>query len=494
MAPFFNGARKAIYQAILRSQALIEFLPDGTIVDANENFLKAVGYSLADIKGRHHAIFVPEEIRNTAEYRRFWDRLKAGESISGEIPRLRKSGEEIWLQATYTPVLGRGGKVDRVVKVATDITAEKRRTMEREGMLAALERSQAVIAFDLDATILDANQNFLSAMGYAREEVVGRKHAIFLKQGEADSREYKEFWDKLRRGEYHSGIFHRVGKGGRDIWIQASYNPILDANGKPFKVVKFASDITDRILRRQRLDAAGLQIETDLDDVAHSLSDASAQAANVAEASGRASTSVQTVAAAAEEMVASVEEITRQVGQAMAIAAKAVTSAERTMKIMDGLAEDAQQIGEVIELIESIADQTNLLALNATIEAARAGEAGKGFAVVASEVKNLASQTARATERISQQISSVQNSSTQADEAINEIMEVIRDISEISTSISSAMGEQSSVTREISENMHFASEGVMAISSSINQVSDATRKVDKATSGIREVARLFRQS
>jgi methyl-accepting chemotaxis protein len=240
---------RAKVAAISRSQAMIEFDLDGIIVDANANFLAALGYERNEIVGRHHSLFVEPATRESTEYKEFWRRLRAGEFDSGEYRRLRKDGSEIWIQATYNPKLDDAGKPYGVVKFASDITLTKLQAADHAGQIEAIGRSQAVISFDLDGIILDANANFLGAMGYSASEVVGQHHRMFVTPQERDSDEYRRFWQRLRNGEYAAAEFKRIAKGGREIWIQASYNPIFDLNGKPFKVVKFATDVTQTKLK-----------------------------------------------------------------------------------------------------------------------------------------------------------------------------------------------------------------------------------------------------
>lgn len=235
---------QSMWDAINRSQAVIEFTPDGTILTANENFLAAVGYELAEIQGQHHRIFCDPEYANSAEYKQFWASLGNGEFHSEEFQRFGKNNQEIWIQATYNPVLGHDGNVTKVVKFATDITDAKRRNADYEGKVAAISRSQAMIEFNLDGTILNANENFLTTVGYSLEEVQGKHHRMFCRPEFAESAEYRTFWTTLGNGEFFSGQFERVKKDGSRVWIEASYNPILDASGKPYKVVKFATDIT----------------------------------------------------------------------------------------------------------------------------------------------------------------------------------------------------------------------------------------------------------
>ena len=232
--------------ALNKSQAVIEFKLDGTILTANENFLRAMGYTLEEIKGRHHSMFVEPAYKDSAEYRDFWAKLGRGEYQAAQYRRFGKGGKEIWIEASYNPILGRNGRPYKVVKFATDISAQKAQSADLQGKVEAIGRSQAVIEFELDGTIITANENFLAVMGYRLEEIKGKHHSMFAEAGYAASTEYREFWAKLNRGEYQAAQYKRIAKGGKEVWIEASYNPILDANGRPFKVVKFATDLTKR--------------------------------------------------------------------------------------------------------------------------------------------------------------------------------------------------------------------------------------------------------
>jgi methyl-accepting chemotaxis protein len=245
-----RSERDAIYDALNRIQSIIEFNVDGTVVTANENFCRTMGYDLEEIVGKHHRIFCDKDYVASADYADFWKKLAAGENIESEFKRLAKDGSEIWLQASYNPVLDDGGKPMGIVKFATDVTERKQCNAEIQGMMQAIDRAQAVIEFDLKGQVLNANENFLSIFGYSLEEVVGKHHRIFCEGRYAESDAYREFWQKLGNGEYESGEFKRLSKDGSEIWLQASYNPIFNAAGQPIKVVKFASDITSEIQRR----------------------------------------------------------------------------------------------------------------------------------------------------------------------------------------------------------------------------------------------------
>jgi len=245
-----SGDLMAIYQALDRVQAIIEFDLDGTVLSANENFLDIFGYQLDDIVGKHHRMFCDPGYAESDAYAEFWQKLRRGELHCEEFRRLGKDGKQIWLRASYNPVLDKNGKPVRVVKFATDVTASKLQIAEFEGKVHAIERAQAVIEFELDGTVITANDNFLSIFGYRRDEVVGNHHRMFCDPGYAESPEYTRFWQKLGRGEYDADEFKRISKDGAEIWLQASYNPIFDMNGRPFKIVKFAADITDEVQKR----------------------------------------------------------------------------------------------------------------------------------------------------------------------------------------------------------------------------------------------------
>ncbi|MDF1790788.1 MAG: PAS domain-containing methyl-accepting chemotaxis protein [Thalassobaculaceae bacterium] len=412
--------------AIRRSQAVIEFDLSGTILTANENFLNAVGYSLPEIEGQHHSMFVSPDERASAEYREFWQRLRNGEFDAGEYKRFGKNGREIWIQASYNPIFDSNGAPIKVIKFATDITQEKHAHADYVGQIDAISKSQAVIEFTLDGTIIKANQNFLSALGYTAREVEGGHHRMFVGSSERESREYVEFWDRLAHGEYNAGEFLRFAKDGREVWIQASYNPIFDMNGKPFKVVKYASDVTAQVTARRRAEAVGSLMES--------------------------------VAAGAEELESSVREIADSMLRSKDTATRAFDLVIAADHSTEGLANSAKSMGDILEAIDNITSQINLLALNAAIESARAGEAGKGFAVVANEVKSLANQAKAATEQISGKIEEMQTVSGDTAGSLSQIRQSMEQVLEYVSSTASAVEEQSAVASEMSSSMQRAAE------------------------------------
>jgi methyl-accepting chemotaxis protein len=417
--------------AIGRAQAVIEFNLDGTIITANENFLATVGYGLDEIRGKHHSMFVAPSERDSAAYREFWAKLGRGEFQSAEYKRFGKGGKEVWILASYNPILDDAGKPFKVVKFASDVTAEKLKAANYAGQIEAIGTSQVVIEFSMDGNVLTANQNFLDALGYSLSEIQGKHHSLFMPHDQRDSDAYRTFWAKLNRGEFQSGEYERVGKGGKQIWIQASYNPIRDLNGKPCKVVKYASDTTAQVVARMRSEKVRGMMET--------------------------------VAAGAEELNASVREISEAMAKSRETAVIAVSRVEEADQQAQRLTAAAESMSSIVQLIGAITGQINLLALNATIESARAGEAGRGFAVVASEVKNLANQAKQATDKIEHEIGNLNGISVDVVEALNSIKKAIQDVSEFVTSTAAAVEEQSTVTNEMSNGMQKAASEAASI-------------------------------
>ena len=454
MLGIFSNDSTAILEALNRSQATIEFKMDGTIVKANENFLNALGYKLSEVQGKHHSMFVEPSYANSQEYRKFWADLNHGDYQMAQFKRIGKGGKEVWIEASYNPILGSNGKPYKVVKFATDVTKTKMEYADLLGKANAIGKSQAVIEFNLDGTVITANENFLSVLGYTLPEIQGKHHSLFVDPAYRNSPEYKHFWEALNRGEYQAAQYKRIGKGGKECWIEASYNPIYDMNGRVCKVVKFATDLSKRKAENAKL-ANDFEsgVKGLVSTVATSANDMQITAQSLAAAAEQTNQQSSTVAAASEELTASVTEISRQLTEATRVVNVAVAEATKSDQRVSELVQIADKVGAVTQIIAQIAGQTNLLALNATIEAARAGEAGKGFAVVASEVKSLANQTAKATGEIEEQIKAIQEASGATASAIQEIARVIGKISEVNTSISGAIEEQSAATREVSTNI-----------------------------------------
>jgi len=551
-------------------------------------------------------MFVDEFERQQPAYKEFWAKLNRGEYQAAEYRRIGKGGREVWIQASYNPLVGPDAKPYKVVKYATDVTATK----------ASMLKTQAFIEFQMDGTILSANENFLKTMGYSLDEIKGKHHSMFVPESYRRSSDYQEFWAKLNRGEYQSGEYLRVGKGGKEVWIQGTYNPVLDVTGKPFKVVKYATEITER--KRLEVEAARVQsmmenapvnvlyadtdltlrymnpasvkqlkalqqylpikveemigksidmyhkkpehqrrmladpknlphranirvgpetldllvsaiydnkgnylgpmvtwevitkkleLERQIEQNASALSssaeeltaisqqmagnaeETATQANVVSAASEQVSKNVGVVATGSEEMQASIREISKSANEAARVAKNAVSVADATNQTIGKLGESSVEIGKVIKVITSIAQQTNLLALNATIEAARAGEAGKGFAVVANEVKELAKQTAKATEDIGQKIEAIQADTKGAVQAIGEISSVINQINDISNNIASAVEEQTVTTNEIGRNVTEAAKGTGDIAKNIAGVANAARETTQAANDTQKASK-----
>jgi methyl-accepting chemotaxis protein len=539
-----SGASSATdtLSALDRSLAIIEFDPQGKILTANANFCAALGYALDEIKGRHHSLFVDPTYARTPEYSAFWAKLGRGEFDAQEYLRIGKGGTEVWIQASYNPVRDGRGAVTRVVKVATVITAEKLRNAEFEGKLAAISRVQAVIEFAPSGEVLTANENFLATLGYGLGEIQGQHHRMFVDPAYARSAEYQDFWRKLNAGEFVAAEFKRVGKGGAEVWIQASYNPIFDQAGRVIKVVKFATDVTGRVRAvdavaaglaqlagnnltyridrpvdaayekvRGDFNAAAETLEATMSAILDSTSSVGGGAQEIASASSDLSRRTEQQAASLEETAAALDEITATVRrsaegakQAFGAASEARADAHRSGEVvreavsaMDAIESSSRQITQIIGVIDEIAFQTNLLALNAGVEAARAGDAGRGFAVVASEVRALAQRSAEAAKEIKTLIAT---SSAQVGRGVKLVAQTGEALAEIVTKVAQIDG----LISEIASSSQEQATGLAQVNIAVNQMDQVTQQnagmVEEATAAAaslsnesRELTRLVGQ-
>ncbi|MEQ5775728.1 PAS domain-containing methyl-accepting chemotaxis protein [Thalassospira sp. NFXS8] len=477
-----------ILEALNLSMATIEFSLDGRILDANENFLAISGYSLSEIVGKSHSIFVPAEECDSAEYRDFWKKLRDGKHQSAAFRRVNKKGEQMWLEASYNPVLDNTGTPVKVVKFATDITERRKERAVLQSVFNAISKSQAVIEFDLDGNILTANQNFLSLFGYRLADLEGRHHSMLLDAGVKGTREYNDFWRALKQGEFQQGQYKRIGKNGKVIWIEASYNPVLDPMGKPLKVIKFATDVTEQVNLLIELKS---MIDNNFSDIDININILGTTATDAVSAAENTSETVHTVAASAEQLAASIAEISRSMAQSRAATEQVFDQTVAADSSTQRMSEVVAAMGNIVEVIQDIAGQINLLALNATIESARAGDAGKGFAVVANEVKNLANQAARATDQIADEISGIQSITIEVVDALGTIRNSVEMVRDSVTNISSAVEEQSSVTDGVSQNIQSMRHTVEAVSRNIGDIQKSADSVATSVNRTREAAEVL---
>ena len=487
--------------AIGKSQMVIEFTLDGTVLTANEIFLTTLGYRLDEIIGRHHRMFCDPSFTATGDYAAFWQKLSRGEFESGVHRWLGQGGKEFWLQAALTPILDTQGKVTKVMTFATDVTTRRQRNAEYEGKIAAIMKLQAVVEFMLDGTVVAANEQFLACTGYSLDEVTGRHHRMFCDAASANTSEYAVFWQKLSRNEADTGVYQLQGKGGKELWLQASYTPIQNANGAAYKVVMYATDVTmqkqaqatlqtcmteaqgtllalangdltqsmqgeytgdlDKI--KTSVNTALTNLSTTISTVRQAVEEVTAGAGQISDANKDLSQRTSQQAASLQETSASMEEMTSTVKQNADNAKQAdqlaITSRQTADKglgvtrqavdAMEGINKSSKKIADIITVIDEIAFQTNLLALNAAVEAARAGEHGRGFAVVATEVRNLAQRSALAAKEIKglikESIQRVNDGSelvNQSGKTLEEIVISVKRVTDIIAEISAASQEQ----------------------------------------------------
>ncbi|MBE1160873.1 methyl-accepting chemotaxis protein [Dyella acidiphila] len=397
---------KGQIDALNKAQAIIEFNLDGTILAVNDNFLRTMGYEYSEVIGQHHRMFVASEERESDAYKQFWIQLGSGEHSTGQYKRIAKGGREVWIQGSYSPILDRRGKTYKVVKHAIDITAQRLAAADMEGRLAAIDRAQAVISFDLDGIILDANDNFLQAVGYRREEIVGRHHRLFVDAATRESEDYRQFWARLRKGEYNAGLYSRVRKDGSPVWIQASYNPIFDMSGRPFKIVKYATDVTEQTCAVQTLQIA-------LGSLSETVPAIAGQAQSASHLAHEASSSANSGGSLVDELVGTISDINDR----------------------------AQSMAEIIGVMDSIAFQTNILAINAAVEAAHAGEQGKGFGVVAQEVRALSQRSAQSAREIRELIQNAIDSLAQGSHRAHQAGEAMHAIVASALQVNERVGQ-----------------------------------------------------
>lgn len=534
---------KNILQALRKSLAVIEFDLTGNILTANDSFCQALGYDLSEIKDKHHRMFVDPAEAATPAYAEFWNKLGRGEFQKAQYKRIGKGGTEIWIEASYNPVF-RGGKPYKVIKFATDVTAQKLQSADDRGKIDAISRAQAMIEFNLDGTIINANENFLKTLGYSLAEIKGKHHRMFCETSYTQGPDYTDFWKKLGGGEFISNEFLRIAKDGQHVHIQASYNPIFNADGKVFKIVKFATDVTQRVSNVDTLsDGLERMAEGDLTfqltepfqaaleplrvnynkankglcDAMQSVSDnarmISSGSEEIRASADDLSKRTENQAASVEETAAALEEITKTVAassqraeEAGALVSKTKKDAETSGQVVDkaviAMAEiesSSQAITNIIDVIDVIAFQTNLLALNAGVEAARAGEAGRGFAVVAQEVRELAQRTATAAKEIKDLITAsgeqVKSGVSLVGETGKALVSIVEQVTQINANVEAIVTgsrEQSTGLNEINTAVNAMDQGTQQNAAMVEQSTAASHSLAQEAASLFQLLSRFK--
>ncbi len=516
---YFDIKRKM--RSLNLAQAIIEFEIDGTIIFANENFCSTMGYELSEIQGKHHSMFADPVLARSTEYKKFWETLRSGTLHHGQYKRIAKGGHEVWIEAFYHGLKDRRGKVYKVIKFATDITAEVKKANNDANQINAINASYAVIEFTIDGVILNANENFCKTIGYSLPEIQHKHHSIFVDSSYAMSEEYKDMWKKLKEGKHFTGIYSRLAKGGKKIWIQATYNPILDLNGNVEKVIKYASDVTETIERKVENDRGieecikvlehialgdlnvGMEekyqgpfekIKTSINDtvsklksmvksinelsisVSNTIKEVGSMGESLAERTeGQAANLEQTSSVMSsindnvQSNVSNVDEVYKIVHHSYEVAKDGGKIIYQTIDAMKRIEESSDEVFEIIALMNDIAFQTNLLSLNAAVEAARAGEAGKGFAVVSEEVRSLAQRSADASKRIKKLIEGSRERVNEGVELVNKSGDNLRDIVNLSDKVTKIIENLANTVREQSQQFS-------EVNNSVNQIEQLTNK------------------
>ena len=545
-------SNEGLIGAFDKTQAVIEFRLDGTVITANANFLKLLGYTLDEVRGKHHTMFVFPDFRDTPQYKSFWEDLCRGKGITYPYNHMGKGGKEVWLQASYSPILDADGKPYKIVKFAIDITAQKLKEADYAGQVAAVSKAMAAIEFELDGKVITANENFLQLFGYTIDEVRGRDRSIFADASPDGAAKGHALWGRLCRGEHEAGQYKKTGKGGKEIWLQASYNPILDADGKAFKIVVFATDITAQIRANETLQQAVRQtqevvkaaeandltqripmdgktgeiaalcagvnglietmanvikkIKSAAREVANASAEIAASTTDLSQRTEEQAASLEETSASMEEMAATVKKnaenallANRSAGETREVADRGGEVVGKAVEAMARIEESSGKIADIIGVIDEIARQTNLLALNAAVEAARAGDAGRGFAVVASEVRSLAQRSSQAAKDIKNLIT---NSGGQVKEgvdlvnragsALTEIVGSIKKVADLVSDIATASTEQSSGIEQINKALTQMDEVTQQNSALVEENAATAKTLEQQSTGMTDEVSVFK--
>lgn len=544
MAGLFSSMSDRVLEALDLSFAIIEFDTQGKILKANKNFCDLLGYTQEEIVGRHHRIFVEKDYAVSDAYTAFWKKLQDGDFICSEFMRIAKDGAEVFIRGNYNPIKNAAGKVVKVIKFANDITETKLAGLNSGAKIDAISRAQAVIEFQPDGTIVTANENFLQALGYTMPEIAGKNHSMFVDPAYRSSPAYADFWRRLNAGEFVSEEFLRIGKGGRRVFIQASYNPVFDPKGRVIKVVKFATDVTERVMNVDRLadglskiaegdlsqhietpfipslerlrtdfnaacrklEAALRAVRTNAEAIATGANEVRMSADSLAQRTEQQAASVEETAAALEEITTTVKGSSRRAEGAGVLVGRAKESADHSgdvvreaISAMDKIDNSSREIANIIGVIDQIAFQTNLLALNAGVEAARAGEAGKGFAVVAQEVRELAQRSAGAAKEIKVLITTssahVENGVSlvsKAGEALQTIAGHVQEINQDIRAIVDAAREQSTALGEINQAINTVDQGTQQNAAMVEEQTAASHGLADEARALFDLLEQFR--